>query len=151
VDADSEVLHAVVVANQNDVRRIASKLPGTSEGKERFAFSVRNGRKEKGFVWVWMERTDPKKARVPNPDVLAVRVADLDEKDALLAMNKKTFFTEPHYAGFPAILVRLPLVHVDDLKPLITAAWRCQAPRATVDDFESRQQPPKQKKPRSKR
>jgi hypothetical protein len=75
------------VANQNDVRRIARKLPGTSEGEGRFAFSVRNGSKEKAFVWVWSERIAPRKARVPNPDVLAVRVADLDEKDALLAIQ----------------------------------------------------------------
>jgi hypothetical protein len=139
------------VANQNDVRRIARKLPGTSEGKGGFAFSVRNGSKEKGFVWVWMERIAPRKARVPNPDVLAVRVADLDEKDALLAMDKERLFTEPHYNGFPAVLARLPLMHVDDLEPLITEAWRCLAPRALVDDFESRQRPAKQKKPRSKR
>jgi hypothetical protein len=83
--------------------------------------------------------------------VLAVRVADLDEKDALLAMDKERFFTEPHYNGFPAVLVRLPLMRVDDLKPLITDAWRCLAPRALVDDFESRQRPAKQKKPRPKR
>jgi hypothetical protein len=138
------------VANQNDVRRIARKLPGTSEGKGRLAFSVRNGSKEKGFVWVWMARIAPRKARVPNPDVLAVRVADLDEKDALLAMDKERLFTEPHYNGFPAVLVRLPLMPVDDLRPLITSAWRCLAPRALVDDLESRQKPAI-KKPRLKR
>jgi hypothetical protein len=42
-------------------------------------------------------------------------------------------------------------MRVDDLKPLITDAWRCLARRALVDDFESRQRPAKQKKPRSKR
>jgi len=30
----------------------------------------------KQFVWVWQERIEPKKTRVPNPDVIAVRVAD---------------------------------------------------------------------------
>jgi hypothetical protein len=133
------------VANQNDVRRIARSLPGTSEGKNGFAFSVRNGSKEKGFVWVWLERIAPKKPRVPNPEVLAVRVADLDEKDALLALNKEKLFTEPHYNGFPAVLVRLPLAHVSDLKGLITEAWRCVAPRALVDDFEKRRRPAKPK------
>jgi hypothetical protein len=110
------------VANQNDVRRIALSLPGTSERKDRFAFSVRNGNKEKGFVWVWQERVDPRKARVPNPEVLAVRVADLDEKDTLLALRKERLFTEPHYDGFPAVLVRLPAIRVGELKQLITAA-----------------------------
>jgi hypothetical protein len=139
------------VANQSDVRRIASKLPATSEVKGRFAFSVRNGKKEKGFVWVWQERIAPDKARVPNAKVLAVRVADLDERDALLALGKRKYFTEPHYSGFPAILVRLPLARAGDLKALITEAWRCVAPRALVDDFEGRQRPARRKKPRSKR
>lgn len=131
------------VADLDHVRRLATSLPGTREAKDRFAFSVRNGSKEKGFVWVWMERIAPRKARVPNPEVLAVRVADLDEKDALLALEKKTVFTEPHYNVFPAVLVRLPLVDVGALKELITDAWRCVAPRALVDEFERRRRPAK--------
>jgi hypothetical protein len=124
------------MANQNDVRRIALSLPGTSEGRDRFAFSVRNGAKEKGFVWVWQERIAPKKARVPNPEVLAIRVADLLEKDLLLGVDHEKFFTEPHYNGYPAVLVRLPAVGAGELKALITAAWRCVAPCALVEDFE---------------
>jgi hypothetical protein len=124
------------LADQSDVRRIALSLPETSEGDDRFAFSVRNKDKQKGFVWVWMERVEPKKPRVPNPDVVAVRVADQEEKEMLLAADPKTFFTEPHYNGFPAVLVRLPAIDVDELTALITEAWRCQAPRALVDEFE---------------
>jgi hypothetical protein len=124
------------LADQSDVRRIALSLPETSEGDERFAFSVRNKDKQKGFVWVWMERVEPKKPRVPNPDVVAVRVADQEEKEMLLAADPETFFTEPHYNGFPAVLVRLPAIDVEELTALITEAWRCQAPRALVDEFE---------------
>ena len=36
-----------------------------------------------------------------------------------------------HYDGFPAVLVRLEAVAVDELEALITSAWRCQAPKAT--------------------
>jgi hypothetical protein len=39
------------------------------------------------------------------------------------------FFTEPHYDGFPAVLVNLPALSARELKPLITEAWRCQAPK----------------------
>ena len=35
---------------------------------------------------------------------------------------------EPHYDGFPAVLVRLDAVSVADLEMLIAEAWRCQAP-----------------------
>jgi hypothetical protein len=51
------------MATQADVRRIALSLPGTVETPNHFAFSVRNKGKLKGFVWVWMERVHPKKAR----------------------------------------------------------------------------------------
>ncbi len=126
------------MADQSDVRRIALSLPETSEVEGRFAFSVRNRDKQKGFVWAWNERVVPKKPRVPRSDVLAVRVADLDVKDLLLAADTEKFFTEPHYNGFPAVLVRLPAIDVDELAALITEAWRCQAPRALVDTFNQR-------------
>jgi hypothetical protein len=126
------------VATQGDVRRIASALPETTEGDDRFAFSVTNNGKAKGFAWVWLERVHPKQARVPNPDVLAVRVANEDEKQMLLASDPAKFFTEPHYNGFPAILVRLAAVDEHELAELLTDAWRRMAPRALVKEFDAR-------------
>jgi hypothetical protein len=120
------------MATQADVRRIALSLPETEEAGDRFAFSVRNKGKLKGFVWVWLERVTPKKPRVPNPGVIAVRVANLGQKDLLLSTDRVKFFTEPHYNGFPAILVRLDAVSLADLELLITDAWRCQAPAGLV-------------------
>src|SRR5258706_4653934 len=117
------------MARQADVRRLALSLPETVEAPNHFAFSVRNRGKLKGFVWVWMERVTPKKPRVPQPDVTAVRVASLADKDVVLALDPAKFFTEPHYNGFPAVLVRLPAVTARELRPIITEAWRCQAPK----------------------
>jgi hypothetical protein len=117
------------MATQRDVQRIALSLPGTVQATNDFAFSVKNGTRQKGFAWVWKERVDPKKPRVPNPDVLAVRVADLDEKELLLATCAGWLFTEPHYHGFPAVLVRLKKVRLAELKRLLTGAWQCQAPK----------------------
>jgi hypothetical protein len=116
------------MATQADVRRIALSLPAAEEADDRFAFSVANKGKLKGFAWVWMERVLPKKPRVPNPGVIAVRVANDGQKNALLSADGEKFFTEPHYDGFPAVLVRLDAVSVADLKVLIAEAWRCQAP-----------------------
>jgi hypothetical protein len=116
------------MATQADVRRIALSFPGAKETPGRFAFEVLNKGKMKGFVWVWMERVNPKKPRVANPGVIAVRVASLTDKDLILASDTTKFFTEPHYAGFPAVLVRLAAVTVANLKPLIADAWRCMAP-----------------------
>src|SRR6266436_10382294 len=89
------------MARQADVRRVALSLPETVEAPNHFAFSVRNKGKLKGFVWVWMERVTPEKPRVPQPDVIAVRVASLADKDFLLALDPAKFFTEPHYIRIP--------------------------------------------------
>jgi hypothetical protein len=125
------------MADQNDVRRLALSLPDRVQAPDRFAFSVRNKDKEKGIVWAWNERLEPKKPRVPRDDVVAIRVVDRFDKEALLASDERVFFTEPHYNGFPAVLVRLPAIGVTELEELILDAWRCQAPRALVKSFEA--------------
>lgn len=117
------------MATQADVRRIALSLPETEEAPNHFAFSVRNKGKLKGFVWVWMERVLPRKPRVAQPSVIAVMVASLDDKEFLLALDPAKFFTEPHYNGFRAVLVRLPAVTVRELRAIIAEGWRCQAPK----------------------
>ena len=124
------------MADLNDVERIALSLPATTMDDERIAFSVTSKGKRKGIAWVWMERVHPKKARVPNLSVLAIRVRDLAEKDMLLAARLDTLFTEPHYNGFPAVLIRLAAIGVDELEGLIRNAWRCQAPAALVRGFD---------------
>jgi hypothetical protein len=70
------------MASQADVRRIALSLPEASAGAD-FGFSVGG----KAFAWPWRERIDPRRGRVPNPEVLAVRVANELEKQALLSPN----------------------------------------------------------------
>ncbi|NVB77060.1 MAG: hypothetical protein HOV81_01575 [Kofleriaceae bacterium] len=132
------------MATQAIVRKIALALPGVREGKTGFAFGVvhKNG-KEKGFAWVWQERIDPKKPRVPNPRVLAVRVRDETEKAMLIAGDPTKFFTEPHYNGFPAVLVRLPEVTAAELRDLLANAWRCQAPRELLEDPPATRRRPK--------
>jgi hypothetical protein len=124
------------MANQDDVRRIALALPGAVELEDRFAFAIPNRDKLKDFAWVWMERLEPKKPRVSRPDVLAVRVGSQDEKAMLIAAEPNKFFTEPHYSNFPAVLIRLDAVSTDELAELIADAWKCQAPRSAVIEFE---------------
>ena len=73
------------MATREDVRRVALSLPRTSEAADHFGFGVLSKGKLRGFAWVWNERIEPRKPRVPNPEVLAVRVASLAEKEELLA------------------------------------------------------------------
>src|SRR5688500_7836601 len=126
------------MADLEDVRRIALSLPETAE--EGTGFGVQRGGKPRGFAWVWMERVDPKKARVPCPEVIAIRTAGLDDKEALIALAPEKYFTEPHYNGYPAVLVRLAHVELDELEELLTEGWRCQAPRALVKAFDAERQ-----------
>jgi hypothetical protein len=125
------------MADQDDVRRIAMSLPRVSEGADNFAFSVPNGGKSKGFAWVWAERIHPKKGRVPNPEVLAIRVEGEVDKQSLIAAEPDKFFTEPHYNGFPAVLVRLAALPADELEELLIDAWRIQAPRDAVKAYDA--------------
>jgi hypothetical protein len=123
------------VADEQDVREIALSLPQTAQDPNGFRFLVG----KKAFAWSWMKRIDPKKPRVRQSDVLAVRVADEWDKQAMLALDSEKFFTEPHYDGFPAVLVNLPRVDAVELTDLLIAAWRVQAPRALVKEFDSGQ------------
>ena len=112
------------MSSMDDVRRLASELPGVGENGTRFDVDGR------GFVWTWQERVPPRKARVPNRDVLVVRVGSEADKRELIATNPDVFFTEPHYDGYPAVLVRLPRVGIDELRELVTDAWVTRASAA---------------------
>jgi hypothetical protein len=94
-------------------------------GSERLKFLVEG----KQFLWAWRERVDPRRARIPSSDVIAVRVRDDEEKQALLALDAAVFFTEPHYDGYNAVLVRLPAIDPELLTDVVTAAWQCRASR----------------------
>jgi hypothetical protein len=131
------------------VRRIALALPGVSEGTGRqLAFTVPVKGKPKGFVWAWLERVHPKQARVPSDAVVAVRVKDQAEKAMLLAGDPDVFFTEPHYDGFPAVLVRLRAVRVPQLRSLLHEAWRIMAPRELREGAVT---PPRKARPKARR
>jgi hypothetical protein len=120
--------HAGSVATLEDVRRIALSLPGAADSDDPLGFTVPSRGKDRGFAWSWKERVHPKMARVPNLDVLAVRVAGQPDKELLLASDPHRFFTEPHYDNYPAVLVRLAAVDVDELRELLTESWLSVAP-----------------------
>lgn len=119
------------MATLDDIRAICRKLPGAEEGlEERFGFGVMVKGKAKGFVWAWLERVDPKKARVVNNDVIAIRTPNLTAKDLLLASGHPALFTEAHYNGYPAVLVRIAEISPEELEPLIQEAWETVVSRS---------------------
>ena len=112
------------MATEDDVRRIALSLPETIE-KPWFnspGFRV----KDKGFLRIRSEAEGG----------LVVFVADLEQKEALLTSEPDKFFTTPHYDGYPAVLVNLPAVDVEELRELITDSWRLKAPKRVLKAFE---------------
>ena len=111
------------MAELHDLRRVALALPDAVEEPGDPCFRVGG----KQFVWTWRERVHPRKAKVPRPDVLAVRVPDLQDKEALIASDPESFFTEPHYDGYAIVLVRLPVVGTDALAEVVADSYRCVA------------------------
>jgi hypothetical protein len=118
------------VATWEDVRRIALALPETSEAVSR---DQRHWRvKDKLFVWERpLRRGDIEALGADAPDgpILGARVEHLGAKEALLADDAGVFFTTPHFDGYPAILVRLDRITMDDLNEVIVEAWLARAPK----------------------
>lgn len=127
--AAHEIPRGATPAALERVRTIALSLPGAEEGQDRFAFHVKVKDKPTGFAWSWLERLDPRRGRTENTAVLAVRTSSVAERDLLIAHDPAVFFTEPHYNGYPAVLVRLDRVTRATLERLLLEAWRVQAPR----------------------
>ncbi len=71
-----------------------------------------------------------------NPDALVLRVIHMGEREALLQGDPDTFFITPHYDGYPAVLVRLDRVDPTELAELLEDAWRTQAPKRLIAQYE---------------
>ena len=124
------------MATWDDVRRIALALPETSEGESRglASWQVRN----KGFVWERPLRQTDLRAlgdEAPTGPILGARVEHLVAKEALLANDPNVFFTTPHFNGFPAVLVRLEEISVEDLEEVIVEAWLARAPKRLAQKY----------------
>jgi hypothetical protein len=98
------------VVTVEDVSKIALELPGVVEDDRRGTLTWAVGGKT--FAWERpFSKADIKRfgaATPPEGPILAVRVEDLGEKEAVLAANRKAFFTIPHFDGFSAILILRP-------------------------------------------
>ncbi len=72
------------------------------------------------------------------PDVLVVRLTDLDEQEELTATEPEVFFITPHYAGHPTVLVHLDGIEAAELVELVTPAWRGYASKALLAELDAR-------------
>ena len=124
------------MATWDDVSRIALALPETSEGRSREQRQWRV--RDKGFVWERpLRRSDLEALGDAAPDgaILGARVEHLVAKEALLADDPDVYFTTPHFDGYPAVLVRLDEISIEDLEEVIVEAWLCRAPKRVVQAY----------------
>jgi hypothetical protein len=124
------------VAGWDDVRRIALGLPETMELDRRGLATW--GVRKKTFAWERpLRRSDlvALGSAAPSGPILAARVEHEVAKAALLADDPGVFFTTPHFDGFPAILVRLEGIAVDDLEEIIVEGWLVQAPKRVAREW----------------
>lgn len=117
-------------ATLDDVARIALDLPEVEEIE-------RHGSRTwtvAGKVFAWergYSKADRKRfgdETPPEPPLLAVRTAGLEEKEAVLAEGRKGFFTIPHFDGYAAVLIHLKTVGKRPLREAIIDGWSAMAP-----------------------
>ena len=76
----------------------------------------------------------------PDGPILGARVEHLIAKEALLADDPDVFFTTPHFDGYPAVLVRLEEIAIEDLEEVIVEAWLARAAKRLAAGYiESRE------------
>jgi hypothetical protein len=91
-------------------------------------------------VWERPLRTSDRRAlgdAAPEGDILAARVPDLEARRALIETEPDVYFTTPHFANYPAVLVRMEAIDPPTLRELVIEAWMEQAPRRLVESFEA--------------
>ena len=124
------------MATWDDVRGRALGMPEATEVVSRGNTQWRV--KDKLFVWERPLRRSDLAAlgdAAPDGPILGARVEHLVAKEAMLSDNPEVFFTTPHFDGYPAVLVRLEWIALEDLDEVVVEAWLARAPTRLVKAY----------------
>jgi hypothetical protein len=125
------------MATLDDVARLAGGLPEVTDGERHgnLTWYVSG----KALAWERpFSNADIKRfgdATPPEGPIVAVRVADLAEKEAVLAASSPALFTIPHFDGYAAVLIQLKKVSKKALREAIVDAWLACAPPRLADEY----------------
>ena len=125
------------MASLDDVTGAISALPEVTEGE-------RHGHRTwavggKAFAWERpFSKADIRRFGAQTPPeepILAVRVEDLGEKEAVLAAGNAGFFTIPHFDGYAAVLIELRRATPDAVRDALTDGYLACAPAPLAQRF----------------
>ena len=106
------------------IRELFADLPGVEEG---FSYGSRAFKVKKKLL-----------ARIHQKEDALVVKTDFDAREKLLQANSVAYYITDPYTNPPALLVRLPTVQRDELHELLIKAWRKEAPKRLVEEFDSK-------------
>jgi hypothetical protein len=121
----------------DDVSALVMELPEAIEGERRGELSWAVAGKT--FAWERpLSKADIKRfggAQLPTGVIVAIRVADLAEREAVLAAGQAGLFTIEHFSGYPAVLVQLDIVETTVLREALLDGWLAVAPERLASKY----------------